>query len=48
MTCTIEANVDVFTIKNAEHNWRKAGGNIEPTLEVITQKTVDFFLKYKQ
>ncbi|WP_405603990.1 alpha/beta hydrolase fold domain-containing protein [Polaribacter sp. Asnod1-A03] len=43
----IDANVDMFIVKNAGHNWRKAGGNIEPTLEVITQKTVDFFLKYK-
>jgi acetyl esterase/lipase len=44
----IDANVDMFIVKNAGHNWRKAGGNIDPTLEVITQKTVDFFLKYKQ
>jgi acetyl esterase/lipase len=44
----INANVDMFIVKNAGHNWRKAGGNIDPTLEVITQKTVDFFLKYKQ
>lgn len=44
----INANIDMFIVKNAGHNWRKAGGNINPTLEVITQKTVDFFLKYKQ
>ncbi|MCG9792332.1 alpha/beta hydrolase fold domain-containing protein [Flavobacterium algicola] len=43
----IGANVEMFIVKNAGHNWRKAGGEIEPTLEVITQKTVDFFLKYK-
>ncbi len=43
----IGANVEIFIVKNAGHNWRKAGGEIEPTLEVITQKTVDFILKYK-
>ncbi len=45
---SIQANVEMLIVKNAGHNWRKAGGNIEPTLEVITQKTVDFFLKHKQ
>ncbi|MDC1465725.1 alpha/beta hydrolase [Polaribacter sp.] len=44
----INANIDMFIVKNAGHNWRKAGGKIDPTLEVITKKTVDFFLKYKQ
>ncbi len=43
----IGAPVSIFIVKNAGHNWRKAGGNIDPTLEVITQKTIDFFLKYK-
>ncbi|MDB2385242.1 alpha/beta hydrolase fold domain-containing protein [Polaribacter sp.] len=44
----IGANVEMLIVKNAGHNWRKAGGSIEPTLDVITQKTVDFILKYKQ
>lgn len=44
----IGANVEIFIVKNAGHNWRKVGGDIDPILEVITQKTVDFFLKYKQ
>ena len=44
----IGAPVTMQIVKNAGHNWRKAGGNIEPTLEEITQNTVDFFLKYKQ
>lgn len=44
---SIGANVELFIVKNAGHNWRKAGGDIAPTLEVITQKTVDFLLKYK-
>ncbi|WP_158973917.1 alpha/beta hydrolase fold domain-containing protein [Cellulophaga sp. L1A9] len=44
---SIQANVDMFIVKNAGHNWRKAGGEIDPTLEEITEKTVDFFMKYK-
>ncbi|MDE3742145.1 alpha/beta hydrolase fold domain-containing protein [Maribacter polysaccharolyticus] len=44
----IGANVETFIVKNAGHNWRKAGGDIEPTLEVITQNTVDFILKFKK
>ena len=43
----IGAPVSIFVVKNAGHNWRRAGGHIEPTLEVITQKTVDFILKYR-
>ena len=42
----IGANVETFIVKNAGHNWRKAGGDIDPTLAIITQKTVDFILKY--
>ncbi|MGJ8592752.1 MAG: alpha/beta hydrolase fold domain-containing protein [Aquaticitalea sp.] len=44
---SIGANVEIFIVKNAGHNWRKAGGDIDPTLEVITKTTVDFILKYK-
>ncbi|MBU2929871.1 alpha/beta hydrolase fold domain-containing protein [Winogradskyella psychrotolerans] len=44
---SIGAKVDMFIVKNAGHNWRKAGGDIDPTLEQITNKTVDFMLKYK-
>ncbi|MDA9335953.1 alpha/beta hydrolase fold domain-containing protein [Flavobacteriaceae bacterium] len=43
---SIGANVDLFIVKNAGHNWRKAGGNIDPTLNVITETTVDFILKF--
>ncbi|MDO6792598.1 alpha/beta hydrolase fold domain-containing protein [Tamlana sp. 1_MG-2023] len=44
----INASVEELIVKNAGHNWRKSGGAISPSLEVITKKTVDFFLKYKQ
>ncbi len=39
-----KANVELFIVKNAGHNWREAGGEIEPTLQIISQKTVDFIL----
>ncbi|MGJ8550752.1 alpha/beta hydrolase fold domain-containing protein [Winogradskyella wichelsiae] len=44
---SIGANVDMFIVKNAGHNWRKARGDIDPTLGVITKTTLDFLLKYK-
>ena len=44
---SIGANVEIFIVKNAGHNWRKAGGDIDPTLEVITEETVNYILKYK-
>ncbi|WP_018474057.1 alpha/beta hydrolase [Echinicola pacifica] len=43
----IGANVELFVVKNAGHNWRKAGGEIDPPLEVIVEKTIDFILQYK-
>lgn len=43
----IDANVEIFIVHNAGHNFRKAGGEIDPTLDVIVQKTIDFILKYK-
>ncbi|MBP1840071.1 alpha/beta hydrolase [Formosa algae] len=43
----IGANVDMFIVKQAGHNWRKAGGEIIPPLEDITKRTVEFFQKYK-
>ncbi|WP_206208114.1 alpha/beta hydrolase fold domain-containing protein [Wenyingzhuangia fucanilytica] len=43
----IGATVSMFIVKNAGHNWRKAGGDIDPTLGTIVQKTVDFFEAYK-
>ncbi|WP_066217782.1 alpha/beta hydrolase fold domain-containing protein [Formosa haliotis] len=43
----IGANVEVFIVKQAGHNWRKAGGDIVPPLDDITKLTVAFFQKYK-
>ncbi|WP_159020765.1 alpha/beta hydrolase [Algibacter sp. L3A6] len=36
--------VTTIIIKNAGHNWRKVGKDIEPTREWIIQKTVDYFV----
>jgi acetyl esterase/lipase len=44
---SIGAKVELFTVKNAGHNWRKVGAEIDPSIDVIIQKTVDFFMKYK-
>jgi dipeptidyl aminopeptidase/acylaminoacyl peptidase len=41
------ANIELFIVKNAGHNWREAGGQIEPSADVIVQKTIDYFIKYK-
>nr|WP_299668780.1 prolyl oligopeptidase family serine peptidase [uncultured Polaribacter sp.] len=40
----IGAPVTTVIIKNAGHNWRKVGKDIEPTREWIIQKTVDYFV----
>jgi acetyl esterase/lipase len=44
---SIGAKVELFTVKNAGHNWRKVGAEIDPSIDVIIQKTVDFFMNYK-
>lgn len=40
----IGAPVTTIIIKNAGHNWRKVGKDIDPTREWIIQKTVDYFV----
>lgn len=44
---SIGAPVDLLVVKNAGHNWREAGGEINPSKDVIVQKTIEFFMKYK-
>lgn len=44
---SIGATVELFIAKNGGHNWRNAGGEIDPSKDVIMQKTIDFFMKYK-
>lgn len=43
----IDAPVELFIAKNGGHNWRNVGGEINPSKDVIVQKTIDFLLKYK-
>ena len=38
------APVITIIIKNAGHNWRKVGNDIDPSREWIIQKTVDYFV----
>lgn len=42
----IKAPLSIIIVKNAGHNWRKVGNDIEPTRESIIQSTVDFFVSH--
>ena len=42
----VKAPVEIMIIKNAGHNWRKVGADIEPSLEVIIKRTVQFFVDH--
>lgn len=39
----LSAPVQTVIVKNAGHNWRRAGGDIHPSKEEITEMTVNFF-----
>lgn len=41
---SIGASVEIMIIKNAGHNWRKVGADMEPSREEIIQRTVQFFV----
>jgi acetyl esterase/lipase len=43
----LQAPVEILIVKNAGHNWRKAGGEIEPTRETIIERTVKFLVSHK-
>lgn len=40
------ASVTIMIVKNAGHNWRSVGKNIDPTQEYIIQATVDYFVSH--
>ena len=40
----VNAPVEIVIVKNAGHNWRKAGGDIEPSYDEIVERTVEFIL----
>ena len=44
----LKAPVEIMIVKNAGHNWRKVGAEIDPSREEIFAKTVRFFVKQKE
>ncbi|WP_179336188.1 alpha/beta hydrolase [Winogradskyella costae] len=43
---TVGAPVTTLIVKNAGHNWRKVGADINPTRESIIKTTIDYFNSY--
>lgn len=43
----INAPVQVMIIKNAGHNWRKVGADIQPTRKEIEDTTINYFVSHK-
>ena len=41
----LKAPVEIMIVKNAGHNWRKVGAEIDPSREEINAKTIDFFVE---
>ena len=41
-----KAPVEIMIIKNAGHNWRNVKAEIEPSREVINQRTVQFLVNH--
>ncbi|WP_405575600.1 prolyl oligopeptidase family serine peptidase [Winogradskyella sp. Asnod2-B02-A] len=42
----VGAPVTTLIVKNAGHNWRKVGADINPTRESIIKTTIDYFVSY--
>ncbi|MDO6801412.1 alpha/beta hydrolase [Wenyingzhuangia sp. 1_MG-2023] len=42
----VKAPLSVIIVKNAGHNWRKVGADIDPTKEQIEQTTIDYFVSH--
>ena len=42
----VDAPVTTLIIKNAGHNWRKVGADINPTRESIITSTIDYFVSH--
>ena len=43
---SLKAPVEIMIVKNSGHNWRKVGAAIEPTREVIIDRTVKFLIDH--
>jgi len=42
----VQAPVEILIVKNSGHNWRSVGADIEPSHEVIVERTVQFFVDH--
>lgn len=42
----LQAAVEIMIIKNSGHNWRKVDADIEPSRDVIIERTVKFFVDH--
>ena len=42
----VQAPVEILIVKNSGHNWRSVGADIEPSREVIVERTVQFFVDH--
>ncbi len=40
----LDAPVEIIIVKNSGHNWRRVDADIEPSREMIIERTVQFFL----
>jgi acetyl esterase/lipase len=43
---SLKAPVTIMIIKNAGHNWRKVDADIDPSRDVIVERTVQFFVDH--
>ena len=43
-----KAPVEIMIIRNSGHNWRKVDADIDPSREVIVERTVKFFVEHLQ
>lgn len=44
----VGAPVETMIVRNAGHNWRPAGGTIDPPVQTVVARTVDFFTSRRQ
>ena len=44
----LKAPVEILIVKNAGHNWRKVGAEIDPSRDEINAKTVRFFVEHEK
>jgi len=42
----VQAPVEILIVKNSGHNWKSVGDDIEPSRQVIVERTVQFFVDH--